>query len=331
MPQRQSKLILTADDYGACDFIDNGIIKAIKAGKINSVACFAVPFGPVDEFDARMDMLLELQKDYDFGIGLHFSLTAGRPLVNKLNSLSTRDKNDGLLYFRSVYNYSFGATKTTDMRKELQAQIDRMAKKLGGLNRIDSVSMHDGIVYLENDLFRQYANVLAMNKYLPVRSPVIWRKAGLPHRNWDEKPLNPLIRQGIWLRQLNKLRDSLNHEKRLAIIRELKLRSTTCLVDELYGQPYELNLKELLDCFDYETFSAEFMFHLGDPDTRAQMGFSKALAHKMEAPWGIDPDYFAGRELELDMLLNSNLEGRPATRSSFRDLVKGDDAMPEER
>lgn len=328
MPNRASKFILTADDYGACDFIDNGIIKAIKAGKINSVACFAVPFGKEDEFDARMDMLLELQKDYDFRIGLHFSLTAGCPLVSVKNSLSVRDKKDGVLYFRSVYNYSFNKTETSDMRAELRAQIKRLGDKLGGVEKIDSVSMHDGIVYLDNRLFRQYANVLAEQKKLRVRSPRIWRRAKLPHRNWLT---NPLIRQGISLRQANKLIESLGHEKRIDILDKLDIRYPTCLVDEIYGQPDKFILRELLDCFNREVFSAEFMFHLGDPDHRKAQGLTIERAHKMEAPWGIDPDYFAGRELELEMLLNSDLDGRPATRCTFRDLVKGDETLPEER
>jgi predicted glycoside hydrolase/deacetylase ChbG (UPF0249 family) len=326
MPPRQSKLILTADDYGACDFIDNGIIKAIKAGKINSVACFVVPFGKEDEFDARMDMLIDLQNDYDFGIGLHFSLTAGRPLVNKLNSLCTRDKNDGLLYFRAAYNYSFKNTVTTDLRAELRAQIKKLADKLGGVSKIDSVSMHDGIVYLDNGLFQQYANVLAEQKVYRVRSPRIWRRAGLPCRNWL---MNPLIRQGIWLRQLNKLRDSLDHQSRLKMLDALGLRYPTCLVDEIYGQPDAFILDELLYCFNKEVFSAEFMFHLGDPAYREAQDLSRAQAHEMEFPWGIDPDYFAGRELEFEMLMDEELGGHPAIRSKFKDLVKADAALPE--
>ena len=47
-------LILTADDYGACDFIDNGIIQALEQGKINTVTAFVTH----PESKQRLDKLL---------------------------------------------------------------------------------------------------------------------------------------------------------------------------------------------------------------------------------------------------------------------------------
>lgn len=36
-----AKIIFNADDYGFCDQIDDGVMKAIDQGLINSVAAFA--------------------------------------------------------------------------------------------------------------------------------------------------------------------------------------------------------------------------------------------------------------------------------------------------
>lgn len=77
---RTSKYLLTADDYGAIDYIDQGIINVIRAGKINSVACFETRFernGEM-EFPERIQKLSDLKKaDFKFSIGLHFFISAG--------------------------------------------------------------------------------------------------------------------------------------------------------------------------------------------------------------------------------------------------------------
>lgn len=77
---RTSKHILTADDYGAIDYIDQGIMKAIRAGKINSVACFATRCERNCEMELpeRIQKLLDLKKEaFEFSIGLHFCISAG--------------------------------------------------------------------------------------------------------------------------------------------------------------------------------------------------------------------------------------------------------------
>lgn len=77
---RTSKYLLTADDYGTIDYIDQGIINVIRAGKINSVACFETRFernGEM-EFPERIQKLSDLKKaDFEFSIGLHFFISAG--------------------------------------------------------------------------------------------------------------------------------------------------------------------------------------------------------------------------------------------------------------
>lgn len=71
------KIIFTADDYGACDYIDSGIEIALKEKRINSVAAFTC----FPDSHDRIENLIRFRKDngLDFAIGLHFCVTAGFP------------------------------------------------------------------------------------------------------------------------------------------------------------------------------------------------------------------------------------------------------------
>lgn len=328
---RKSKYILTADDYGASDFIDNGIIKAIRNGKINSVACFAVPFGIVDDLDVRMQRLLDLRNEgFIFSIGLHLSLTAGRSnnedVFRNGNSLTEFDFDEKRHYMQDAFKFRWGIDEG-EMRDEMESQIQRLKSILGD-ELIDSISNHHGVVYIDSRLFKIYAEVASHHK-IPLRSPVIWRKAGLPFRNWDGLPSNPAILQGVKFRFLNHLREAKDTESRIKIINELKIPYPTCLVDEIYGQPYPSNLKALFESYKLGTFTAEFMFHLGDPEYRVSKNLTHNEAFKLEEPWGIDAGYFGGRENELQILLDCTLPREDIQKINFRSLESGDEIFPD--
>ena len=314
---RTSKYILTADDYGAVNFIDEGIRKAIQAGKINSVACFAVPMGPKDDLYERMEKLLALKRHHDFAIGLHFSLTAGRSNdinVSKFgNSLTRREMKDGHYYMRDPKNFKFRAIDPQELAIELNSQLTRLRQYT---TEIDSISNHHGIVYMDTDLFKPYAETAAAHG-IPVRSPVVWKKYKLPTGNFDHRIGKPVIRQGLKLRWVDQLLDAAKNQPRLDIAKQLKLVYPTCLVDEIYGQPYPENLELLFSAYYQKVFAAEFMFHLGDPD----------FTGDKTAPDGIDAGYFDTRKIEYQSLLGATLPDTHAQRVQFKDLVP-DDLLP---
>lgn len=328
---RSGKYILTADDYGACDYIDLGVLKAIQEGKINSVACFSVPFGVDDQADYRIRKLIQLhQSGFHFGIGLHISLTAGRPANEQVfsegNSLTEWDKFTRRFFFRAASRFNWGMNEN-DLETELVDQIERMKLFLGNIP-IDSLSCHHGVLYLSNRLFKVFARV-ASRYNIPVRSPIIWRKAGLPYQNWDRLPGNPTLRQGIRLRFYKRLLDALKVNERIDMLNQSGILYPTCLVDEFYGQPYPAHLEFLFKAYQDRRFSAEFMFHLAEPAYRNQLGLHPEQARKIEAPHGIDPSYFGKREQELHTLLNAKLPDEHARLVVFRELVAGDEEFPE--
>lgn len=311
---RTSKYILTADDYGAVDFIDAGILKAIQAGRINSVACFALPMGEKDDLDERMEKLLDLKRNHDFAIGLHFSLTAGRSNeinVSKFgNSLTRRKATKGYYYMSDPKNFRFGAIEPDELAAELKSQLNRLREYTA---EVDSISNHHGIVYMDTDLFKPYAEVAAQEG-IAVRAPVVWKKYKLPTGNFDHRIGKPIVRQGLKLRWVDQLLNAANNQPRIDYASTLNLLYPTCLVDEIYGQPYPDNLELLFSAFHQKVFSAEFMFHLGDPD----------FTGDATAPDGIDTSYFDSRKMEYQSLINATLPDTYAQRVRFRDLVPED-------
>ncbi|MDR0801377.1 ChbG/HpnK family deacetylase [Fluviicola sp.] len=329
---RISKYILTADDYGAIDYIDQGIIKAIRMGKINSVACFAVRFdrNGETELSERIQKLLDLKKEgYKFSIGLHFCITAGFSsdidTILYGNSLTKQNKPKKRYDFKSAVNYRFNQVWPDHLEKELRSQIKTLQDLLGD-EKIDSISNHHGLVYINTNLFRPYARVAA--EYgIPVRSPLTWRKAKLEVKNWDRKVFNLTIREGVKLKMLDQLRNALDSKSRIKVAQNLNLIYPTCLVDEFYGQPFKPNLELLFQTFEEATFSAEFMFHLADAEYRLQHGFNEDQSDQIRTYSGIDSSYFKWREMEFNTLMNTDISTKPL-RTVFRGLVEIDREKP---
>lgn len=329
---RTSKYILTADDYGAIDYIDQGIIKAIRASKINSVACFAVRFdrNGETELPERIQKLLDLRKEgFEFSIGLHFCITAGfsNDIDTMLygNSLTKLSKNKKRQDFKSAINYRFNQVDPDDLEKELRSQINILQELLGD-EKIDSISNHHGLVYINTNLFKPYARVAAEH-HIPVRAPLTWRKAGLEVKNWDRKLLNATIREGVKLKMLDQLRNALDSKSRIKVARDLNLIYPSCLVDEFYGQPFKPNLELLFQAFKDATFSAEFMFHLADAEYRLQKGLNEDQSDQIQTYPGIDSGYFKWREMEFNTLIRTDIPVQPP-RTVFRGLEEIDREKP---
>ena len=329
---RTSKYILTADDYGALDYIDQAIIKAIKAGKINSVACFATRFDRDGEAELpeRIQKLVDLKKEgYEFSIGLHFCITSG--FSNEVdtmlygNSLTKYNEEKKRHEFKTAVNYRFKQVDETHIEKELRSQI-KILQDLLGDEPIDSISNHHGLVYINTNLFKPYSKVAAEFK-IPVRAPITWRKAGLKASNWDKKMFNATIREGIKLKMLDQLRNALDSRSRIKIAQNLNLFHPTCLVDEFYGQPFKPNLVQLFESFNDATFSAEFMFHLADAEFRSQNGLNEDQTADMRSHNGIDSGYFRWREMEFNTLMNTDFPEK-LQKTNFRSLVSLDKEKP---
>lgn len=321
-----SKIILTADDFGACDYIDSGIKIALKERRINSVAAFTC----FPDSQERIEDLVRFRKDegLDFCIGLHFSVTAGFPL-SEARSLRA-DRNDLASPFKEPDKF-FDGTKYNreEIKTELEAQIHFLEAVLhdAGYDKttkqIDSVSNHHGVIYIDNRLFRDYALVVQYFG-IPIRSPQPWSTSKLRKFNLDRKLFNPAVREGLRLGFLQRFWSAPGSGKRVRIADERGLIFPYCLLDEFYGQPSAGYLQFLLNQYNAQEFASEFMFHLGDKALRNTTDPDKLP--------GINFGYFDHRERELAELMNTPLPSLIKNNNiilcTFRDLNVDDSLAP---
>lgn len=312
------KIILTADDYGAIDFVDDAIIESIKDGNINCVStfvCFPTSM-------ARVLRLVELKKELEkinkpsFGIGLHFSITAGNPIYSNDSSLCERVK--GIPQFLNAELYPFTKIVHTHLDKELSAQIERLANWVGGIQNIDHVSNHHGVVYVDEEFFTVYSDNIKDHQ-IPIRSPKLWSRAKLAYDNELLRELNPLTRYGVytlkWAREFFEARRD-NQRVLEAQFKNLKFPQVNN--DCIYGLPHANNFDVMLSNYPAHIAVSEFMFHLG-----YAIPSSGGLI-PTTAPNGIDAKYFPTRVQEFQLLKDYDLSAKIAQgnidKITFRQL-----------
>lgn len=309
-------LILTADDYGACDFIDNGIIRAVREGKINTVTAFVTHPDSKERLETLISIREELKQhgQYTFNIGLHFSLTSGAALTGESSLTIDEAGDDGKYEFHEAKNYPFRKVKLEHLQYELTAQLNLLDNWLGTIP-IDHVTNHHGICYLDIDFFEEYIKTISLfnssktkNK-LPIRSPWSWLKSDM--KVWKKgKLVVPTIRQGIELGMWKKLGDLTNRQLKLREEQayELAIDFPHFLADTFYGQPFGENLDYLLSELSRKDYTIEFMFHLGHPGHPTDN--VEKIIEELIMPHGIDRGYFLNRTKELDVLCGTNIDDK---------------------
>ncbi len=290
----KKKIILNADDYAACQFINNGIIDAVKSHNINSVSSFVTH----TRSEADVLQLIDLQKDHNFKIGLHFSITCGFP-VTLCNSMKPGPKNA----FYEVHQHNYLKIDLDELRSELRNQINLLQGWMDRKNagKVDHITIHHGVIYFFDRLFKVFHEV-AHEYGIPVRSPMPWSKSDLKFYSYSQMlPIKlegakngakifweNLIHKRTRDREVLKMLKGQNLDNiRLQIkAMEGKIKHPVCFADTIYGQPYYENLMYLISQVP-ENSTVELMFHLGKGDMNEKL------------PAGINRGYFEYRLQEL--------------------------------
>lgn len=130
-------LIVSADDFGLSDSINNGIIKAYKGGIVTFLNF--IPAGPAFE------NVLEFTKDVKLDeIGAHLALTQITPVTDPsgISTLVAKDKKFHKSYIQFLLNLLLGKIDTGQIYIELKNQLD-ILKKTG--IPITNLSSHEHI------------------------------------------------------------------------------------------------------------------------------------------------------------------------------------------
>ncbi len=137
-------LALCADDFGASAAIDRAILALVRQGRLSEVSCRVN--GPRWMTDAKTLAALPPVKNKRVRIGLHFNLTAGKPLSPALQRHWPTLPTLAALLVRSHLGGPFGLLPTAALRDELQAQFDAFEFATG--RQPDHVDSHQHVHHL---------------------------------------------------------------------------------------------------------------------------------------------------------------------------------------
>ena len=280
-------LIVTADDFGIAESINDGIRAGIACGIVNTVSAMTNLPGCVES-------LLTLHADHpEVGIGVHLNITTGQPLSAAAVAPSLVTETGT---FPKVTNRvaRIAAVRVDQLRLELRRQI--VALRDAGIT-VDHLSSQHNLLMLYSPFFELVIE-LAREFLVPVRCPVPLsfadsRFAGSPIRRRGSEIVRAAMRKGpvttagLWryaqLKEMDRNRTRLD---------ETGVRHPELTVDALWGSPTPETLHHMLSCLPQGV--SELIVHLGRYDPGG--------ASLEEVPCGVDEGYFAMREMELAVI-----------------------------
>lgn len=174
LPLPKAGLIVTADDYGMSDSVNQGTLEGIRKGIVTSVHVMAnlVTERAMEELKDTIS-----QTGNRCGIGLHLNTTWGKAIIQKPASFKHTfdldpmgDTGDYFTY-RMLNTYDHHLTDHIQMKNELVAQYVRLGDLLNGDFPIDAISSHHNIHFWDAD-FLKIIKHIASDQKIPVRSPV---------------------------------------------------------------------------------------------------------------------------------------------------------------
>lgn len=279
LPDKQ--LIITADDFGAADCINQGIIRAIEAGVVNTVSAMV-------NFPGSLAQIRALHQRFpNLPIGVHLNLTSGVPLSEAAYIASLLD------YDRAFYTIERIGTRIRLMEMEeveieLRAQIEAFLS-LG--IPLDHISFHHNLPVFAPVLLDSMIR-FAHEYQSPLRMPlcismVDKKRFGYAHTRRDGLKVlgkilarNPIIGLNLLIyiqkRVVAEISSKLKHAQ---------VRHPHFLIDAFYGLPTPENLKYIFQ--QLPNGISELVVHLG------------VAPGDERIPKGINKKYLPTREYEL--------------------------------
>jgi predicted glycoside hydrolase/deacetylase ChbG (UPF0249 family) len=338
-----SKIILTADDFGVDDSIDNGIIQLVKYRIIHSVEILANNGENGVESIRRTELLLDQAEGVnpELELGVHLTITSGKPVSNADLSKILFDG-----HFISAKNTN-STVDTAAIYAELKAQIEILKSNDRIWKKVTHLTNHHDALWFFPKYTEAYIQV-AQEYHLPIRNPrvlpawsaLLYYKYIGP-RNASEEDLNQ-SKKAYELRQLGQFET-----------RDLEYRSTHYLDSSHYSlwrtiidsNPYKTDVfiaqrqKRLREVFKdiRKTHNelgvpqiVEVLLHVREgslkgsqvklPKHKRNQAFDK---FDLEHYNGISTSYFDGRSIEYHSLLWENTGGALSKLYTDNQIEKG--------
>lgn len=157
------RLIINGDDFGITHACNLALIDCYKSGVMTSASLMT-------NMPAAREAASLWEENPGLSVGIHFCLTAGRPLT----SVPSLIKEDGT--FDKAILHEKGRADLSEIRQELQAQYDRFVELTG--RQPDHINSHHGIelIYGCSEILEEFSR-----KYdIPLRSFITGASCDVP-------------------------------------------------------------------------------------------------------------------------------------------------------
>jgi len=283
-------LIITADDFGASENINDGIKIAADKKAISAISVLS-------NFTESLPKLKKISENHpDIGIGIHLNIVTGRPVLDA-EQIPSLVNPGGSFYTIDELLPRIKSISTDDLRKELRAQILALAKYD---IRIDHLSYQFGILSLYTPFF-EIVTELAGEFGVPVRSPLpvsVKYPETFPNSHMNKRGHQIALRFALThpFKAIGLLKYIRNREmeRKAEILDELGILYPDLLIDYFWGDPTAANLLYILEHLPKGV--SELILHLG------------TYSRQDNYPGGLDVDYFKNRENELIICTNDYLK-----------------------
>jgi len=170
------RVIVNADDFGLSEGVSRGIVRGMREGVVTSTSIM----GNMPDLAQHIGLLHEVEAA---GLGIHLTLSAGRPLLSPKHVPSLVDREGG---FRRDYHMAARLAETAHVEPEWRAQIERILALGVQATHLDShhhVHHAPKLMALAIKLAKEYG--IPCIRRLTVRD--VWREAH-PWRHAMELP-----------------------------------------------------------------------------------------------------------------------------------------------
>ncbi|MCE3226908.1 MAG: Cellobiose phosphotransferase system YdjC-like protein [Bacteroidetes bacterium] len=305
-------LIITADDYGVFPAINQAVIEAAQARKLNSVAALM----NYDREDGKsynssienLKLLLD-QTSGDIEVGCHLTITSGKPVTGDKMAFAC-DNEGNFLTYTEMRNYK-QPEELKALKEELCEQIKRM--EINSFKPKHLTNHHNSLTLFRHhfDIYMEVARLFN----LPMRSTVV-EPTG--KQNFYLKFLNHTLQDDIHAidrNEMKKFADEINehftknangikspHKVDSRHYGPLNFLPLVRMAELAFVAQKKNQLDSLYQSFNSsEASSLELMLHL-----------AKATGIKVERDnelkyTGIDKSYFDSRAIEFRSIMNYDM------------------------
>lgn len=154
----KKQLIITADDYGMCTIVDRAIDDCIEAGLLTSTNVIV----NMEDLEAARTLR---QRYPDISVGLHWNVTAGKPVSDPVQVPTLIDNNTGCFWKVPAFlkRFKSGAINKKELKKELLAQY-KVFVELCGQPDYWNTHQNSSVSFASNKFFNQTAQSLGIFK-----------------------------------------------------------------------------------------------------------------------------------------------------------------------